>query len=168
MPVDYQLGKIYKMESPSGLVYIGSTCEPTLARRLAGHKRNYKKWKNGKFNYVTSFKLFEENEENVQIYLINKYPCDNKDELRAEEGKTIKEYNCVNKFIAGRTRKQWFEDNKNKIKETQKNYRINNKEKIKLHNNEKHDCICGGRFTTASKLCHFKSEKHTKYIESQQ
>ena len=29
--VNYQLGKIYKIVG-SGLVYIGSTCEPTLAR----------------------------------------------------------------------------------------------------------------------------------------
>lgn len=197
MPVNYQLGKIYKMESPSGLIYIGSTCEPTLARRLAGHKRDYKSWKNGKFSYVTSFKLFEEDEDNTQIYLIKKFPCDNKDELHAEEGKTIKEHNCVNKNIAGRTKKEWADDNQEKIKEYQKEYYEKNKdtileadkvhyqenktkileavkqyreknlEKIKIYMTKKHDCQCGGNYTTSHKAEHFKSKKHIAYMESQ-
>ena len=33
---DYSKGKIYKIVcNVTGLVYVGSTCEPTLARRLA-------------------------------------------------------------------------------------------------------------------------------------
>ena len=47
---DYQLGKIYKIEcNVTGQRYIGSTCEPILARRLAGHITNYKSYLNGKF-----------------------------------------------------------------------------------------------------------------------
>ena len=48
--VNYELGKIYIIESNvSGDVYIGSTCEPTLARRLAGHVIDYKRFLNGKY-----------------------------------------------------------------------------------------------------------------------
>ena len=40
---DYQLGKIYRIVcNTTGLTYYGSTCEPTLARRLSGHVVNYK------------------------------------------------------------------------------------------------------------------------------
>ena len=47
--VNYQDGKIYKIvDNTNNNVYIGSTCEPTLARRLAKHVGHYKFWKNGK------------------------------------------------------------------------------------------------------------------------
>ena len=71
MVVNYQNGKIYQMTSPSGKVYIGSTCE-SLAVRKAKHKAHYNKWKKdgGNYTYVTSFELFEENPDNVEIILI--------------------------------------------------------------------------------------------------
>ena len=54
----YSRGKIYKIIcNVTGLVYVGSTCEPALARRLAGHRRSYKAYLNGKKYYVTSFKV---------------------------------------------------------------------------------------------------------------
>jgi len=82
--VNYQLGKIYKIvDNTNGNVYIGSTCEPTLARRLAGHIGNYKKYLNGKYHYVTSFKILENN--NYDMVLIEKFPCDSKEELHARE-----------------------------------------------------------------------------------
>ncbi len=46
---DYSKGKIYKIVcNTTGLVYIGSTCEPTLARRLAGHRGAYNAFLKGK------------------------------------------------------------------------------------------------------------------------
>ena len=58
--VNYQLGKIYKIiDNTNNNIYVGSTCEPTLAHRLAGHVRNYKNWKTGKTNFITSFKIIE-------------------------------------------------------------------------------------------------------------
>jgi hypothetical protein len=55
---DYQLAKIYKIVCNITCdVYIGSTCEPILARRLAGHVSNYKSYLNGKCNNITSFKI---------------------------------------------------------------------------------------------------------------
>ena len=45
--VNYQLGKIYKIVA-GDLMYIGSTCEPTLSRRLTNHVCDYKSWKNNK------------------------------------------------------------------------------------------------------------------------
>ncbi len=41
---DYANSKIYSIEcNKTGLVYIGSTTAPTLARRLAEHRSNFKK-----------------------------------------------------------------------------------------------------------------------------
>lgn len=59
--------------------YVGSTCEPTLAKRLTKHVSNYKRHLNGAKQYLTSFKVLEN--ENYSIVLIEKFPCDSKDEL---------------------------------------------------------------------------------------
>lgn len=91
--VNYQLGKIYKIVG-SGLVYIGSTCEPTLARRLAGHVKDYKGYLKGYSKYVSSFKILEHG--NYEIVLIENCPCNNKDELHQKEAYFKQTTECVN------------------------------------------------------------------------
>ena len=57
---DYQQGKIYKIEcNVTRKVYIGSTCEPTLARRLTKHVTDYKRYLKGTSRYISSFKILE-------------------------------------------------------------------------------------------------------------
>jgi hypothetical protein len=139
MTNEYAKSKIYKMESPSGLVYVGSTYQP-LCERKAGHKRRYRQWKNGKNTYNTSCKLFEDDPDNIEIYLIEDYPCENIEQLRAREGYYIKKMECVNKHVAGRSREEWrkdtnynakyYEQNKDKIKEQKKDYYQANTEAI--------------------------------------
>ena len=118
---DYSKGKIYKLWSPStGLSYIGSTCQ-SLAMRLAGHVRSKKCHDIGKYNYVTSFEILEYND--YRIDLIEEYPCESRMKLNKREGEIIMENECVNRLIAGRTQKQYYEANKDKIRERQKQYR---------------------------------------------
>jgi gas vesicle protein len=59
-------------------------------------------------------------------------------ELNRREGEHIRNNNCINRYIAGRTKKEYREDNKEKIKEQKKEYYEDNKEKIKqyLENNK--------------------------------
>ena len=54
--VNYKLGKIYAIEcNVTGQKYIGSTCEPTLAKRLTKHVGSYKCYLKGTFyNYISS------------------------------------------------------------------------------------------------------------------
>ena len=80
----YTRGKIYKIVSDkSDKIYIGSTIEPTLARRMALHKGNWNAWKNGKGTYTSSYELLEL--EDAQIILIELYPCKSRDELLSRE-----------------------------------------------------------------------------------
>jgi hypothetical protein len=80
---------------------------------------------------TTSHIIFEEfGEENCIIELIETYPCNSKEELNAREGYWIKEINCVNKIITGRTRKEYNEDNKTKILEYRKEYYETNRNNI--------------------------------------
>lgn len=108
---DYSKGKIYRLVSPSGLTYIGSTCQ-SLAVRKAEHKRHYFHWRNGKFRYVTSFKIFEDDLNNYDIVLIENYPCESKEELHKRERHWIEQFDCVNKIKPGRTDKEYYEDNR--------------------------------------------------------
>ena len=148
---NYQLGKIYKIESNQcEQVYVGSTCEKYLSNRLSGHKTQYKGYMIGKYmRYLTSYELLKYND--AKIYLIEDFPCDRKEQLHAREGYWIKELDCINKRIAGRTQKQynqdnkekinsqikkWREDNKDKIREQQKKYYQDNKEEIREKNKQ--------------------------------
>jgi hypothetical protein len=121
---DYQLGKIYKIIcNITGKIYIGSTCRPILARRLAGHVSNYTSYLNSKGNYITSFKIIANG--NYDIVLIELFPCNSKDELYARESHYIQTIQCVNKIknqglfkALGQTQymKEYMKDNKEQIK----------------------------------------------------
>jgi len=129
--MSYQRGKIYKIVcNTTGLIYYGSTIEPTLARRLATHKGIYNSWKKGaRKNIITSFKILENN--NYEIVLVELYPCNSKDELHKRERFYIENNECVNKNIPKRTACEYKENNKQKIKEYFKKYIEEHKEEIK-------------------------------------
>ena len=126
MPIDYQKSKIYKLWSPSkNIVYIGSTTE-TLAQRLAKHKANHKAYNNDNTkNYCSSYLVLDC--EDYKIELLEEYACNNRQQLFKKEGEYIKNNECINQFIAGRTKQEYYNDNIDKIKQ----YRIDNIDKTK-------------------------------------
>ena len=119
---DYSQGKIYKLTA-GDLTYYGSTSK-LLNDRISQHKYDAKNNKN-----MSSQKLFESGSE-VIIELIEDYPCKSKEELEKREGFYIRNFECVNEKIAGRTDKQWREDNKEIIFNKKKQYREDNREVI--------------------------------------
>jgi len=132
--MDYKNAKIYKLISyQANDIYIGSTCSP-LYKRLHEHKSHYLKWQEHTFNYISSFEIVKHGD--AQILLIEEFPCDNKDQLRAREGHWIKTLECVNKKVAGRSKRQHYEDNKEEILEKCKAYRdIHKQEDKQRHHN---------------------------------
>ena len=150
------------MISTNGLTYIGSSCEPMLANRLAGHRSNYKRYLNDKGNYVTSFRLFE-NDSKVNIYLIERFPCDSREDVHAREGYHIQQFDCVNKIVPGRTlqesKKVYYESNKEEIQFKKKEYYHDNKEKL----HKKYKCICGCNYSKNNKTHHLKTHKHQSF-----
>jgi len=125
--VNYQNGKIYKITAGE-LTYIGSTCEPTLARRLAGHVGGCKRWKAGTHHFYTSYPLIETGQ--YEITLVELWPCTSKDELTARERFHIESNVCVNKNIPGRTHKEYDEANADRLREQRKAYYEANKDTI--------------------------------------
>ena len=156
---NYQQAKIYKIEcNISGKIYVGSTCEPTLARRLAGHVRKYKNYLKGKYNYVSSFDIIKDGD--YDIILIESFPCDSKDQLYAKERYWTNELVCVNK-----NRNQGLLNELGQ-KEYKKEYYLNHKDKICAYKNEKNNCQCGGFYTNSHKSHHLKTIKHQNYIKT--
>lgn len=129
MPIDYSKGKVYTIRSyQTDKVYIGSTCS-SLSKRMNSHKSCYKRFKNGaKITNYSSFEILKYND--AYIELLFNTPCENKDELCKIEGHYIRETdNCVNKNIAGRTIKEYRQDNQEKIIQ----YRRDNQEQLKKY-----------------------------------
>ena len=149
---NYQQSKIYKIWSPSkNLVYYGSTTQ-TIAQRLTKHKSAHKIYNqdNNKV-YCSSYLILDC--EDYKIELIEECSYNNKSQLSKKEGEYIKNNECVNKQIAGRTKieydkeykinnieaqkeyaKEWYKNNKEKRRE----YIEANREKINEKCRERH------------------------------
>lgn len=130
---NYRDGKIYTVRffDNDKLIYIGSTTQ-SIAKRFYTHKRNLDK---------TTLCLCIENNYNndwssCYYELYENYPCNSKEELHRREGEIIREFKqdinnqVLNKSIAGQTKKEYRENNKEFIAEINKIYRQNNKETL--------------------------------------
>ena len=178
--VNYSNGKIYKLVSPHTTdIYVGSTTS-MLSRRKATHKCKYKLWKNGKALNVTSYKLFDLGVDDVDIILIEKFPCADKMELLKRERYWIEKLDCCNKLIPIRSKgeyyqinkkklieknRKYYKDNKEAIAKRGKEYRMKNKEKIKVRRAKRIICECGTDIAQDHKAEHKKSKKHQKLME---
>ena len=182
--VNYSNSKVYKIWSTQGdKIYVGSTTKQYLSQRMDSHRSKYKSYKENKYHFITSFLIFEEYElDNCYIELLEAKECRSKDELIQLEGKFIRELNCVNKRVEGRTKQEYYQDNKDSIQQYKKGHYTDNKdkiiEKVKEYyesnkvkvlerQNKKYDCICGKTYSYANKLYHLKTIKHCQFIESQ-
>lgn len=141
----YQRGKIYKIISPyTDCIYIGSTTEKTLACRMREHRSDYRRWKAGTFPYVTSFDMIETGD--ASIILIEAFPCNSKDELRAREQHHI-DLNaglCINKQKAFQTT------------EERRNYKNHYQNEHRVHC----DCACGSKYLLIHETRHKNTKKH--------
>ena len=119
---DYSKGQIYKITDVGQTkCYIGSTIQQ-LCYRMASHRANYKNYLDGKYTFVSVFSLFEEfGVENCKMVWVKDFPCNNKKELEAEEGRIQKETDCVNKKIAGRLGLNYFKSTQKKKLCSQRN-----------------------------------------------
>jgi len=164
---DYSYGKIYKIWTEnSDDVYIGSTVQ-TLSLRMTGHRRQYKRFlKTGK-SYCSSYILLEQG--NIHYELIEKYSCENKQELHKREGHWQKKIACVNDRIAGRTIKEWYQDNIKKISKKNKKDYQKNKEKIlkksKEYRQNNKEIISKYRENNKEKISKYHKEYHEKNKE---
>ena len=153
---NYQNTKIYSVRSPhTDLVYVGTTTRP-LSKRMSQHRLRLQK--------CTSRQIIELGD--AYIELIEEFPCDNKEQALKKEGEYIRSMNCVNKYMSGRTRKEFYDDNKERLKRESRQYRIDNPKKCKAR-------VERYRKENIEKIRQYKKkfrtenrEKHNKNIKS--
>jgi hypothetical protein len=148
--VNYQLGKIYKIVCRiTGEVYVGSTCEPTLARRLVSHRSAYKQfYEKNKGSCFASFQIILRGD--YYIDLLENFPCNSSDELRKREREYYDKIECINVcrpylYIEEmKAERQLYDEiHKDVIREQQKKYneehreRINKLKLLNYHKNKK-------------------------------
>ena len=178
--VNYQNGKIYVIKSyQCDMVYIGSTTQ-SLSMRMGGHRATYKHYlKTGIKRHMTSSHHILKYDDNY-IELVEKYPCNDREELLKREGEIVKETkNCVNKRIDGRSYAQYIIDTKDYQIERRRRYYLENKEELTAKNKEYYEknkkmilkqqskqtfCECGGHYVLNHKARHLRTLKHREYL----
>ena len=127
----YHHSKIYKLvDISNNKMYIGSTTKP-LKFRLQQHIKDSRSTK-----VVSSDIIIKEfGPDNVRIELIEEVKCENRKELCKLEGEYIRKLDCVNKNVAGRTLKEYKEEEKENLllknRDYIKKYYHENKDKFK-------------------------------------
>lgn len=147
---DFKNGKIYRLYSKENdeISYIGSTTLD-LSMRLCRHKSSFKRWKNGKqSDNCQSFVLFSKYND-VIIELLEKYPCENFEQLRKREQHYIDTMPHCNKQEA--------------IKKLDPDsYYATHYDYFR----QKIQCACGSRVCRDKIARHYKSKKHQKFVST--
>jgi len=178
--VNYANGKIYKIvNNIDDEIYVGSTCNP-LYKRKGGHKSNGINKYSQQFNYKHWNRI---GWDNIDIVLIENYPCASKDELHRRERYWIENLKpSLNKRVPTRTMNEYYYDNRytkleyakeqRKInteynKEYHKIYQTENKEKLQNDRQEYKTiyimCDCGTRIKKATQRRHERSKLHMRW-----
>jgi hypothetical protein len=196
--MDYSKCLIYKLVCDNFDVkdcYVGHTTN--FKQRKRQHKCNTNN-PNSKLYNLKVYEFIRENGgwTNWSMVLVEYFPCNDELEARARErfwyenlngslnsqypNRSVKEYYNDNKNIIKNKHKIYNENKKEQIAEYQKEYRENNKEEIaeyhkeyKKNNKQKIEeritrlitCECGGEFQYISKYRHIKSKNHLNYIQ---
>lgn len=137
---DFSKGKVYRIVcNITGKQYVGSTIQ-SLSKRKESHKRNHIRWVNEgrpekRLQYTSVYVL---DGGNYSIVLIENYPCNSKDELKARERHYIETLDCVNKQTPTRTRDEYRMEERDRINEGKRNHYHQNKEEISKRVAEKY------------------------------
>lgn len=167
--MDYSKCVIYKIVCNDLSVtdcYVGHTTNFT--QRKKQHKCDCNVENNKHYN----FKLYQTIRanggwENWSMIEIEKYNCKDIYESIARERYWYEQLKAnLNICVPNRSPKEWLKDNPASRKKTCKEYYEKNKEKIKEKESEKYVCDCGGFCRIYTKNRHFKSKKHQDFISS--
>ena len=133
----YESGKIYKLQCSDGYYYIGSTIQ-TLKARFTLHKR--KAHQEGSVNNKKFSHINELGWDNVEILLIEDYPCENKRDLEKKE----QEFINLNDLLCLNTQKAF--QTKEERSDYMRDFRASHQDEIKtqmkiwkLHNRSRED-----------------------------
>jgi len=167
----YENGKIYliKCKYDDELVYVGSTIQ-ILDERFKRHQKD---------NTCSLYNYIDGDWDNWYIELYEDYPCKNKYVLERREGEVQRQIATINIRIAGRTAKEYHQDNRDNLLkkckqfyqdnhdtylEKAKQYHHNNRDKIIEKWKQKITCErCGSISTKIHIARHKKTKKCLNY-----
>ena len=159
--------KIYKIspiaDGDEGDIYIGHTKKHYLSDRFDFHLISYAHYKasNGK-GKLTVHSLFDKYGKNgLKIELLEEFEACDMDEVNCKEAFYIRNTKCVNKVIPGRTKKQYYDENQDKIKA----YYQNNKVRIQKIQRSKVTCDCGTIVCKDALSKHMKTNKNNNLMK---
>ena len=186
--MDYSKAKIYQIINDiNNDVYIGATCQP-LSKRIAEHRTSMRSKRDKHIKLYQ--KMLEIGVEHFRIELIKETPCENIEQLRAIEGKYIRELGTLNSQVASRTsndykkefkeryypqKKVYRENNRESLNEKNRNYYNEKKEDICIKNKKRYDevtsvkmtCeVCGTIHNKKNKPLHLRSKKHQEALRN--
>lgn len=151
----YKRGQIYcvRCRYDDNLIYVGSTIN-ILSKRFNNHKTS---------KDCSLYKYVNNDWDNWYIELYEYYPCNNKPELDKREGEITREIGTINKNIAGRNKKEYYNENKVIVLENKKTYYDENKvgilEKIQKYRDENRDKIRKANKVQDAKRSDYLKEK---------
>ena len=192
----YEKGQIYKVvDIGYNMCYIGSMCQ-SLSKRFYKHKEKYYQYTKGKADCNRRVNIIFDRYgiENCKIELLQDFPCQSRNELLRQEGEHIRNNDCVNKIVSGRTNEEWRKDNYehyinqkrqnwNETKDEQnrkkREFAKNNPDIIKQRSQdnyekfkdkllERHLCGCGKYYTQCHKKRHEQTKKHQDWLKQQE
>jgi hypothetical protein len=155
------IGCVYKITNgDESIVYIGSTTQ-TLQARWVNHKSNFKRWVAGEHRACSIFHHFQEYViDSFNIEMVSEHEIEYKRQLHEFEQLLIDQTNCVNQQRAYRTELQ--------RNMSQRLYREANRDRIKAQAAERVDCGCGSNVRRGDKAIHQRTQKHQRWLETQQ
>ena len=108
---------------------------------MGGHRRDYKLYKEGKRTHALAvFLLFDEfGVGNCKIELVEQFPCNSRAELEKREGYHTQANQCVNKYIAGRTQSEYYEQLREQICARNRDFRKRHLEHYRQKDKERYD-----------------------------
>lgn len=107
---------------------------------------------------MSSFELFA-NDNIPDIFLIEDFPCDRKEQLHARERHWIEQTpGCVNIKLPTRTYKEWYEANRETVCKKQ---RIYDRSEPRVSTVQ---CDCGASHQFHSTNEHLSSHKHIEWV----
>jgi cysteine synthase len=116
---------------------------------------------------MSVYSLFDEfGVENCKIVWIEDCPCNSKKELLAVEVKHTRDNDCVNRYIAGRTNYDYWQEHKEYLDNKKKEYRTKNAEIIKQKKSAKVVCSCGSSVSNCHVSRQLQTKKHQQYLQN--
>jgi hypothetical protein len=135
-PIDYSKCIIYKLccDDPTITdIYVGHTTDKIRRKREHKSRCNNENSPHHNF-YVYQFIRQNNGWDNWSMIVIEEYPCENKNQAESRERYWIETYQTtLNKKVPTKTRKEWCEEHKEKLKKYMTRYHQEHKEQRKKY-----------------------------------